>query len=132
MNAAATLLVAAAQTFACPMCKSSIANADNADEMSATVNTAILILLAPTLAMIGGLIKMVFKYRHFHNDERYRARERAAPLAHARGTVPVINYVYFTTSGSERDSQQRQRDSAGHGISLHSSEKNQGPPGFDD
>src|SRR5262245_15580820 len=108
LNAAATLLVAAAQTFACPMCKSSVANADNADETAATVNTAILILLAPTLALIGGLIKLVFKYRHHHL------------------------YVNFTTSGAERDSQQCQRDLAGHGISLHSSEKNQGPPGFDD
>src|SRR5262252_6389563 len=101
----AAAIAAAAQTFACPMCKASIANAENSDEISATINTAILILLAPTLALIGGLVKLVFKYRH---------------------------YVYFTTSGSERDTQQPQRDPAHHGLLLHSSEKDQCPPGFDD
>jgi hypothetical protein len=104
LNAAA-ILAAAQQTFACPMCKASVANAENPDEISATINTAILILLAPTLGLIGGLVKLVFKYR---------------------------NYVNFTTSGSERDTQQRQRDPAGHRLHLHSSEKDPGPQGFDD
>jgi len=102
---AAAISAAASQTFACPMCKANLANAENSDEISATINTAILILLAPTLALIGGLVKLAFKYRH---------------------------YVNFTTSGSERDTQQRQRDPAHHGLPLHSSEKDQGPPGFDD
>jgi hypothetical protein len=97
---AATILAAAPQTFACPMCKASVANAENQDEISATINTAILILLAPTLALIGGLIKLVFKYR---------------------------NYVNFTTSGAERDTQQHQRDPARHGLHLHSSEEDKGP-----
>jgi hypothetical protein len=113
--------IAAAQTLGCPMCKASVANAENSDEISATINTAILILLAPTLALIGGLVKLVFKYRHFHNDVQY-----------PRGTVPIIKYVNFTTSGSERDPQQRQRDPAHHGLYLHSSEEDQRPPGFDD
>jgi hypothetical protein len=144
LSAAATA-AAAAQTFACPMCKASVANAENSDEISATINTAILILLAPTLALIGGLVKLVFKYRHFHNDGHYRARRggyspppsvieavgRVFP-APTRGTVPVIKYVNFTTSGSERDTQQRQRDPAHYGLRLHSSEKDQRPPGFDD
>lgn len=78
---AAAIPAAAAQTFACPMCKASVANAENSDEVSATINTAILILLAPTLALIGGLVKLVFKYRHFHNDVQYRARQQAAPHA---------------------------------------------------
>jgi len=102
---AAAISAAASQTLGCPMCKANVANAENSDEISATVNTAILILLAPTLALIGGLVKLAFKYRH---------------------------YVNFTTSGSERDTQQRQRDPAHHGLPLHSSEKDQGPPGFDD
>ena len=102
---AAAIAAAAAQTFACPMCKASIANAENSDEISATINTAILILLAPTLALIGGLVKLAFKYRH---------------------------YVNFTTSGPERDTQQRQRDPARHGLPFHSSEEDQGPQGFDD
>jgi len=97
---AAAILAAAPRTLACPMCKLSVAGAENPDEISATINTAILILLAPTLAIIGGLVKLVFKYRHYDN---------------------------FTTSGSERDTQQRQRDSARHGLHLHSSEENQRP-----
>jgi hypothetical protein len=101
----AAIPAAAAQTLACPMCKATVANAENQDEISATVNAAILILLAPTLALIGVLVKLVFKYRH---------------------------YVNFTTSGSERDTQQRQRDPARHGLPLHSSEEYQGAQGFDD
>src|SRR5215470_16003793 len=102
---AAAISAAASQTLGCPMCKASVANAENPDEISATVNTAILILLAPTLALIGGLVKLVFKYR---------------------------NYVNFTTSGSERDTQQRQRDPARHGLPLYSPEEDPGPQGFDD
>jgi hypothetical protein len=102
---AATILAAAPRIFACPMCKASVANAENQDEISTTINTAILILLVPTLALIGGLVKLVFKYR---------------------------NYVDFTTSGSERDTQQRQRDPARHGLYIHSPEENQSPQGFDD
>src|SRR5262245_40703215 len=105
---AAAITAAAAQTFACPMCKASVANAENSDEISATINTAVLILLAPTLALIGGLVKLVFKYRHHQS------------------------YVNFTTSGSERDPQQRQRDPAHHGLLLHSSEEDQSPQGLDD
>jgi hypothetical protein len=102
---AAAIPPAAARTFACPMCKASVANAENSAEISATINTAILILLAPTLALIGGLVKLVFKYRH---------------------------YVNFTTSGPERDTQQPQRDPAHHGLPLHTPEEDQGPQGFDD
>jgi hypothetical protein len=102
---AAVILAAAPQTLACPMCRASVASAEKSDEISGTINTAILILLAPTLALIGGLVKLVFKYRH---------------------------YVNFTTSGSERDTQQRQRDPALHGLYPHSSEKDQSPQGFDD
>ncbi|MBO0858632.1 MAG: hypothetical protein J2P21_09230 [Chloracidobacterium sp.] len=80
LMSAAGFLAAASQVLACPMCKVTIANAENPDEISAPINTAILILLAPTLALIGGLVKLVFNYRH---------------------------YVNLTTSGSERDSQQR-------------------------
>jgi len=105
---AAAILAAAAQTLACPMCKVSVANAENSDEISATINTAILILLAPTLALIGALVKLAFKYRHYQS------------------------YVNFTASGSERDTQQRQRNSADHRLLLHSSEEHQGPQGFDD
>jgi heme/copper-type cytochrome/quinol oxidase subunit 2 len=133
LNAASILAVAAARTFACPMCKANIANAENANEIAATINTAILILLAPTFALIGGLVRLVFKYRHYHNDEQYGPCEQAVtPLAHTGGAVPVIKYVNLTTSGSERDAQQRQRDPAHRGTPLHSSEEHQSPPGFHD
>src|SRR5262245_35354048 len=108
LNTAAILAAAAIRTFACPMCKASVANAENADEMAATINTAILILLVPALALIGALVKLVFKYRHFQN------------------------YVNLPTSGSERDAQQRQRDPARHGVLLHPPEEHQSSPSFDD
>ncbi|HKQ76821.1 MAG TPA: hypothetical protein VJ810_24210 [Blastocatellia bacterium] len=108
LNAVAVLAAAATQTFACPMCKASVANAENADQMAATINTAILILLAPTLAIIGALIKLVFKYRHFQN------------------------YVNLAPSGSERDTQQRQRDPAHHRVPFHSTEEHESPSGIHD
>ena len=48
----------------CAMCKANIANAENASEVSDTVNSAVLVLLIPTLLVIGGVIRLVFKYRH--------------------------------------------------------------------
>jgi len=81
LSSAAILVTAATQVIACPMCKANLANAENSAEVATTINTAILILLAPTLVMIGGLVKLVFKYRHYQNDEQYRAREQAAPPA---------------------------------------------------
>src|SRR5262245_35705077 len=108
LNTAVILAAAAIRTFACPMCKANVANAENVDEMAATINAAILILLAPTLALIGALVKLVFKYRHFQN------------------------YVNLSTSGSERDAQQRQRDPSHHGVSVHPPEEHQSSPSFDD
>src|SRR5262249_48885764 len=142
LNAAAVLAAAAARTFACPMCKANIANPENADELAAANKTADLILPAAAVAADCGPDQHCYKYRHYHNDEQCRAREQAAlplahargtvpvikavtPLAHARGTVPVIKYVNLTTSGSERVAQQRQRDPAHRGAPLHSSEKHQ-------
>ena len=65
----AALGLAAARAFACPMCKTNIANAENGAETASTINLAILFLLAPTLALIGWLIKIVLTYRHYQNDE---------------------------------------------------------------
>jgi predicted histidine transporter YuiF (NhaC family) len=53
----------------CPMCKSNVANAENAAELSQTVDTAVLALLLPTIAIIIGLIRMVLKYRRPQDDE---------------------------------------------------------------
>jgi predicted histidine transporter YuiF (NhaC family) len=107
LNVAVILIAAAARVFACSMCKANVTNAENAAEVATTINTAILILLAPTLVIIGGLVALVFKYRHYQ-------------------------YVNLTTSGSKRDAQQRQRDPAHRGLLLHSSEKRQGPSSLHD
>jgi hypothetical protein len=79
LNAAMVLIAAAAQALACPMCSASVTNAENAAEAAQTINAAILVLLIPTFVIIGGLIRLVYKYRHF--------------------------YVNLRTSDSERDSQ---------------------------
>jgi predicted histidine transporter YuiF (NhaC family) len=55
--------------FFCPMCKSSIANAENATELSQTVNIAVLVLLIPTITIIIGLAGLIYKYRHPSGDE---------------------------------------------------------------
>ena len=59
------LIATTATTFAqCAMCKANIAGAENAVEVSRTINTGVLVLLIPTLAVIGGVIRLIFKYRH--------------------------------------------------------------------
>jgi len=95
LAAAAILIAVAAAAFAgCPMCKAGIANAENAAEVAATMNAAILVLLAPTFVIIGGLVKLVFKYRHYQNEES------------SEGSSSSINaYVNLRTSDSERDAQ---------------------------
>lgn len=52
----------------CPMCQTSLANAEDAAGLSATVNDAVLVLLVPTLLIIGGLVRLVLKYRHSQID----------------------------------------------------------------
>jgi len=108
LNTAVIIAAAPTRIFACPMCKASVAHAENAGELASTINTAILILLVPALALIGAMVKLVFKYRHYQN------------------------YVNLTSPGSERDTQQRQRDPAHHGVPLYSPEEHQSPPGFHD
>lgn len=67
----------------CAMCKTNIAGAENAAEVSGTLNIAVLILLIPALAIIGGVVRLVFKYRHpSHNP-----------------------YVNFRPSDTQRDSE---------------------------
>ena len=55
----------------CAMCKANIAHAQNAAEVAPTVNAAVLVLLIPTLLLIGGLVKLVLKYRHAPPDQHY-------------------------------------------------------------
>lgn len=53
------------------MCKTNIAHAQNAAEVAPTINAAVLVLLIPTLLLIGGLVKLVLKYRHAPTDNTY-------------------------------------------------------------
>jgi hypothetical protein len=65
---AAVLCAVVAPGLACPMCTTNLANAENAAEAE-TINTAILFLLGPTLALIAWMIRLAFRYRHYQNDE---------------------------------------------------------------
>jgi heme/copper-type cytochrome/quinol oxidase subunit 2 len=81
---AATAISAFAQ---CAMCKANIINAENAAEVSSTMNTAVLALLIPTLLVIGGVIRLVFKYRHSINDN----------------SISPDSYVHFRPSDTQRN-----------------------------
>jgi len=97
LNAVMVLITIAAQALACPMCNANVANAENAAEAAQTINAAILVLLIPTFVIIGGLIRLVYKYRHY----QYRAREQADECS----SRPINSYVNFAASGAERDPQ---------------------------
>jgi heme/copper-type cytochrome/quinol oxidase subunit 2 len=75
---AASAVTALAQ---CAMCKANVANAENAAEVSTTINAAVLVLLIPTLLVIGGVARLVFKYRH----------------------SPTNSYVHFRSSDTQRN-----------------------------
>jgi heme/copper-type cytochrome/quinol oxidase subunit 2 len=100
LNAAAILIAGSMTSFAqCPMCKASVANAENAAEVARTINAAILALLVPTFVIIGGLVKLVLKYRHYQGQ--YCAREQADEGS----SRPINSYVNLTASDPERDPQ---------------------------
>ncbi len=80
----------------CPMCKANLANAENAKELSRTVNTAILVLLVPTLLIIGGLVKLVFHYGRTEADE-------IAETFHESLSPPNNSYVNLRSSDSQRN-----------------------------
>ncbi|MGH9843777.1 MAG: hypothetical protein ACREEM_34000 [Blastocatellia bacterium] len=52
----------------CAMCKANVAHAENAAEVSARMNQAVLVLLIPTFLIIGGIVRLIFKYRNHQND----------------------------------------------------------------
>jgi hypothetical protein len=52
----------------CAMCKANLAHAENPAATANSINKAILLLLFPTLLIIGGLIRMIFHYRNLQND----------------------------------------------------------------
>src|SRR5687767_9566813 len=101
MPAVMALVVIAASALAqCAMCKANIANAENAADVSPRMNAAVLTLLIPTLMILGGLIRLIFKYRNFHHDPRT-----------------------IDSSNTQRVSQQRQRGAARDRIRLHPARK---------
>jgi hypothetical protein len=56
----------------CPTCKATIGDGANSAELSQTVNSAVLVLLVPTLLIICGLIRLVFKYVNFRSSDSQR------------------------------------------------------------
>lgn len=61
----ALVVMATATALAqCAMCKANIAGAENSAEVSRTINTGVLVLLIPTLAIIGGVVRLILKYRN--------------------------------------------------------------------
>lgn len=63
------IVATTATSFAqCAMCKANIAGAENAAEVSRTINIGVLVLLIPTLAIIGGVARLIFKYRHLSGN----------------------------------------------------------------
>ncbi len=63
-SAVLIVLASAAALAQCAMCKANIAGAENSADVSGAVNSGVLVLLIPTLAIIGGVIRLVFKYRN--------------------------------------------------------------------
>lgn len=81
---AAVLVLTTTNAFAqCAMCKANIAGAENAAEVSRTINLGVLVLLIPTLAIIGGVVRLIIKYRHLSGN----------------------SYVHFRPSDSQRNSE---------------------------
>jgi hypothetical protein len=72
----ATLAVVLLRTITgfglCPTCKATIGDSANSAELSQTVNSAVLVLLVPTLLIICGLIRLVFKYVNFRSSDSQR------------------------------------------------------------
>ncbi len=64
-RSAALLLASAVRTVGCPLCQTSIASGETAAETAQTINSAVLVLLVPVVVIIGGLARLVFKYRNY-------------------------------------------------------------------
>jgi hypothetical protein len=56
----------------CAMCKSAIANSENPAALARTIDTAVLVLFIPTMAIIGAIAGLVLKYRHYQGGELCR------------------------------------------------------------
>lgn len=78
--AVVTVALAVTALAQCAMCKANIANAENAAEVSSTINTAVLVLLIPTLLVIGGMVRLIFKYRHSVNETSSSAQNSYVPI----------------------------------------------------
>lgn len=62
------LLCSAPSTLAqCAMCRASIANSDDPKRIGATVNSAILVLLVPTLVLISAIAGLIVRYYRADN-----------------------------------------------------------------
>jgi heme/copper-type cytochrome/quinol oxidase subunit 2 len=65
----------------CAMCSASVANGENAAEMSQTLNSAVLILFFPTIGIISGFVGLVLKYRHSKGGEMEDRRVTKDPTS---------------------------------------------------
>jgi hypothetical protein len=66
----AIMIAIAGSAFAfCPMCRAHIANAEDSTVLSQNINSAVLVLLVPTLLIMCGLIRLVFKYGRNHDED---------------------------------------------------------------
>ena len=52
----------------CAMCRVSIANSDDPGRVGGTLNVAILVLLIPTLVLIGAFVSLVLRYYRADRD----------------------------------------------------------------
>jgi len=66
-----TLLASAVVFAQCAMCKATIANSENAAEVSKIINTAVLVLLIPAVTFFSFIIGLVLKFRHSQGGEMY-------------------------------------------------------------
>ncbi len=62
------LLSAPVRLAQCAMCRASIANSEDPGKASAAVNAGILVLLIPTLLLIGALAGLVFRYHRADSE----------------------------------------------------------------
>lgn len=76
----------------CPVCKTSLADAEQGTDFSQAVNLAVLALLVPVLLMICCLVKLVFEYRHSQNDD----------ATSSSGSIDSDSYVNFGSPNTQR------------------------------
>ena len=74
------IILAHSSAFAqCAMCKANIANSENVAEATRIMNTAVLVLLIPAVALFSFFIGLVLKFRHSQGGEMFEAVPEFTP-----------------------------------------------------